>query len=348
MLIYTLGTISLVYFFKNKIAPDYFKNWLGSYWYISLVFICIILFVVFMYPIADGLKSQMRGSDQDDCVIISVKQLLQMSHPYTQRSYYGAPCSSGLGMLLIYLPFVALNIYEMGAIFFGFFATLTIRNYLNNTYELATFITLFFSSIFVIELLTVGSDLFIIGFGLVILGYNLVRGVNNKNKFSIFWLAILTGLLASTRINFIIIVPIVSILIFIHWPKGGLIFAFISTCIAVIPSLFVYLINPLDFTPLHLTGKADFLLKNGLKEIGIFTSIFTLFFGIYLVKKNVEYIPIALYLSLLPHLLAVSIGDIINFREGNFAEWEGANYLLPILPLSVVFLIKRLYYSEQR
>ena len=38
----------------------------------------------FTYPIADALKLSMRGSDQDDCIILGANALLQLAHPSLQ------------------------------------------------------------------------------------------------------------------------------------------------------------------------------------------------------------------------------------------------------------------------
>jgi len=346
IIIYTLATFFLVIVLKKLRSYPTFEKWLGSYWYIAFVLLSVSLLVVFMYPIADGLKTQMRGSDQDDCVIIGASQLLNFSHPYTQTSYFGNPCSPGLGMLLIYLPFVAFNLYPLAALSFALFAILTLQRHFSSTFKVAFFTTLLFSCFFVIEMLVVGSDLFIIGFGLVILGYQLIEKLKNKSIIGILWLAIFTGLIASARVNFLVLLPVISIFVFLHWRRGAFIFAAVSACVAILPSLYIYVLDPASFSPFHLVGKSDNLLKGGLKEIGLIASAAAFFVSVYIVRKSVECIPIALALSLAPSLLSVAIGDLLWSRSGNISLWEGANYLLPILPLSVALLTNRLFRSN--
>ena len=63
--------------------------------------------------------------------------------------------------------------------------------------------------------------------------------------------------------------------------------------------------------PLHLLGKSDLILKNGLKEIGFLISFINSIIGFYLVQKNIENLPIAILISLFPGLFLLSIGDFI-------------------------------------
>jgi hypothetical protein len=110
-IVYSLFVILLVYLLQKNKLKFYFSKLLGSYWFVFFIFLLVSLLIWFLYPIADGLKSQMRGSDQDDCVIIGVKQLVSLLHPYEKTSYLGNPCSTGLGIILLYSPFVLFNIY---------------------------------------------------------------------------------------------------------------------------------------------------------------------------------------------------------------------------------------------
>jgi hypothetical protein len=75
------------------------------------------------------------------------------------------------------------------------------------------------------------------------------------------------------------------------------------------------------------------LLQGGLKEVAILLSILAFLFSRNLIKKSIRLLPISLFLCLLPSLLSLSFGDLL-LRKLNFAMWEGANYLAPIIPLS--------------
>lgn len=335
-IIYSLFVFLLVYLLQKNKFKFYFSKLLGSYWFIFFIFLLVTLLIWFLYPIADGLKSQMRGSDQDDCVIISVKQLASLLHPYVKTSYYGNPCSTGLGIILLYFPFVLFNIYFLASISFAYLCVNVIARF-RDTYTASAFLILQFSSLFSFELLIVGSDLIFLGFGLVLLIFQIINLVLKKNTYNIFWLAVFAGLLSSSRINFLVIAPIISIFIFIHWQRGGLLFGLFSISTAIIPSSIVYFIDPSKFSPFHLIEKSNLLLQGGLKEVAIFLSILAFLFSCNLIKKSIKLLPISLFLCLLPSLLFLSFSDLL-LRKLNFATWEGANYLAPIIPLSFAII----------
>ena len=94
--------------------------------------------------------------------------------------------------------------------------------------------------------------------------------------------------------------------------------------------------------PLHLLGKSNLILKNGFKEIGIIISLINTLIGLKLVRKNIENLPTAILISLFPGLFILSLGDFIFFRSLNPATWEGANYLMPIFPLSASILSNKI------
>ena len=337
IIIYSLFVILLVYLLQKNKLKFYFSKLLGSYWFVFFIFLLVSLLIWFLYPIADGLKSQMRGSDQDDCVIIGVKQLVSLLHPYDKTSYLGNPCSTGLGIILLYSPFVLFNIYCLASIFLAYLCTYVIRGNSRNVYVASVFTILQFSSLFSMELLIVGSDLIFVGFGLVLLSFQTISLVLKKNTYNIFWLAVFAGLLSSSRINFLVIAPIISIFIFIHWQKGGLLFALYSVSVAIIPSTILYFVDSSKFSPFHLLEKSNLLLQGGLKEVAILLSILAFLFSCNLIKKSIRLLPISLFLCLLPSLLSLSLGDLL-LRKVNFAMWEGANYLAPIIPLSFAII----------
>jgi hypothetical protein len=335
--LYAIAIVFIANIIKRRAESIRKERYIRHLIYIILLFIIAAGVVWLTYPIADGLKLQMRGSDQDDCVISGARHILRLSHPYIQTSYYGNPCSPGLGMLIIYMPFVFIDAYPLGALFYSAFGVLVLYRASPSISSVVVFTSLFFTSIFNIEMLVVGSDLFIVGFGLLIVGFQAIRAVSVRGMASIIMLAIYTGLIASTRVNFIVIAPILSVFIFMHWKKGAIVFSIISLSVAVFPSAYLYMLSPEEFTPFHLIRKSDNLLGSGLKEFAVMLSILAFIYGINCVKSAIVFIPSALLICLAPSLLAVSIGDLM-LRGWKFSQWEGANYLLPLLPLSMAIL----------
>ena len=92
--------------------------------------------------------------------------------------------------------------------------------------------------------------------------------------------------------------------------------------------------NPDSFAPFHLIEKSSNLLRGGLRELNILSSLVALFIGYKISTHSIENIPKAIFISLTPSLIILSIGELIFFRQGSLAMWEGANYFIPVLPLA--------------
>ncbi len=309
--------------------------------------LCLALLVLallsgWLYPLADGLKTQLRGSDQDDCVIHGVTLLAQFAHPYSQPSYFGNPCSPGLGMLVLYAPFVLTHTYPLAAIVASGLAIVAVSWQRGSPRASGVFALLLFASPFAIELLVVGSDLVVLGCGLVVLAYGLAGAVASRHRPVLLGLALLAGLLASTRVNFLVLPLLLAALIATRWRPGAALFLLVSVAVALLPSAVLYGLSPAQFTPLHLLDKSSTLLQGGLRELAIVTSAAGWFFGLRLTRSTPQAIPMAMLLALAPALVALSVADLVVIRSGNLASWEGANYLFPLLPLSASLLALRI------
>lgn len=324
-----------IIFENNRLIYDTINNKI----FIALTLLTIYIIVWNIYPIADGLKVQMRGSDQDDCVILGVEHLLNFENPYLSKSFYGNSCSPGIGMLIAHLPFVFFDIYVLGAPTFVSISTYFIYKYYNDLFLASSFLIFNLSCLLLLELMVVGSDLIFIGVGIVFLSLLLIKAIDLKSMKFIILVALLCGIIASTRVNFLVLIFLSSSYIFLHWQRGAWVFFIFSATLALIPSLIIYISNPEIFTPLHLVGKSSQLMSPMLKYSAIFISGLLFLWSLYLVKKDIKNINIALFVTLLPSLLSLSIGDLF-MRSGEIALWEGANYLIPLIPLSALLLIE--------
>jgi hypothetical protein len=307
-------------------------------WLIAFVMFSLFIFIWYLYPIVDQMKLQLKGADQDDCVIIGASHLANFSHPYIERSYFGNPCSTGMGMLILYLPFVMLNLYPVGSLIAILAALSAVKLITRDNYSASTFLAIISTSLITLEQLVAGSDLILLGCGLVVMLIFTIIAVENKSYYWLIPCAILTGLLSSTRINFIVIFPLISLLVFAHWPRGMLLFFITSLFVAVIPSAFVYHINPAEFTPFHLLAKSGKLLPTPFTEIVACLSMLLAIQSALIVRRNLNLLPFSFFLTIAPGLIALSVGDLLLSRAGNIATWEGANYMIPLIPLAAALL----------
>lgn len=327
--------LAVIYF--TCVRKSFINCWVSNPIFISVVLIITFTVIIFAYPIADGLKAQMRGSDQDDCVILGAQRLIQGLFPYSVRSYYGNPCSPGPGMLILYLPFVYFHVYVGGAFAILLTALACLRRQSYSWLKPGYFLFFLSMSLLWWELQVVGSDLISLGLGLVLVMTILPNMIANKQKIYIVLVGILVGLLASTRINLFFIFPLLSIFIFWYWKKGAFLFFFIALFFALIPTLWLYSLNPAEFTPFHLVGKAGVLLPPATFLFAALVCAGLGILGIVLGRKSLRYGAVSLFLGLAPMLCILALADIWN-RQWQWSQWEGANYLMPILPLSALIL----------
>lgn len=336
LLLFAVYVLAIYFAYVGK---PIFRNFVSNPEFISIVLAITFAAIYFAYPIADGLKAQMRGSDQDDCVILGAQRLIQGLFPYSIRSYYGNPCSPGPGMLILYLPFVYLNAYIIGA-FTLLLTTLAALRWRSRSWLESGYFLFFLSMSFLWwELQVVGSDLIALGLGLVLVMTVLPSIVTTKNKISLVLIGVLIGLLSSTRANLFFIFPFLSFCIFWHWKNGAFLFFISALLFAAMPTLLFYSLNQTEFTPFHLFGKAGLLLP----PIVFLSSVVLCgglgVFGVLLARRALRYWAASLYLVLAPMLCILALADIWN-RQWQWAQWEGANYLMPILPLSALLIIQ--------
>ncbi len=307
-------------------------------WPTIILLMLMVGIVTIGYPIADGFKSQMRGSDQDDCIIMGGQKLLRGAHPYVEKTYFGNACSPGLGLLILYLPFVAAKCYELGALVSIVLVALCLWKCQGQPEAGALFIVVMGSNIFFWELAVVGSDLILLGSGLALLVLLLQNVVACRRWVPLTALAILCGLLASSRVNFLVLAPLISLFILAQWPRAALVFLAVSVLVALGPSVMLYAANPDNFTPLHLLIKSQVLLSFYREIVALLSSVVALAAASRL-RRHWPLLPWCLFVSFLPSLAALALADFLVLRGGDLALWEGATYLMPLVPLACVLLV---------
>jgi len=128
-------------------------------------------------------------------------------------------------------------------------------------------------------------------------------------------------------------------LLFSRWRSGAFVFVAFSIIIALLPSLLIYFSDPQTFTPLHLLQKSQAILPRTVLAVVALVSVGMAILGFFMVQRNVQALPLAVFLALMPGLLTLSLGDL-SMRGWNLGLWEGANYLIPLLPLSALLVVE--------
>jgi hypothetical protein len=302
----------------------------SGYFQILLILMMGVVTAIF-YPMADALKYQGLGQDQDDCLIQGSLALAAGKSPYEETTYFGNPCSPLFGAIVPYVPFVLLGVFALaGPVILG--ATAAAVHLARGPLVAGLTLSLLVATPLTLELLVNGSDFIWIGFGLVLLGLALGREfpflTPSGNDLTA---AALVGLLASTRVNMPILLGLYLVILASRRSKSGIVLFGFAASIALLPSFFIYLADPAGFTPFHLIGKGMLLFPGG--------SLFLLMFvGLGLLLTLRKFLHLGFRASNLVMLLVgsnvvpLSIADLIA-RGFDFGAWEGASYLMVVYPL---------------
>jgi hypothetical protein len=320
---------------KNNI----YRQSLSSPLTIILMLFIMGMVTFYFYPQADSRKIIMMGSDQDDCIISGVTQLLQFSHPYVIKTYLNNPCSPGLGALLLFLPFILIKSYIAGSIFYIYALCLILYLIDRQLKTLGLFIFFLCTAIIFPELLVDGSDLIAISCGVAIISICLYPAIKKQDWILILFLSLFCGLLSSARVNFLILTPILGLLIYPNWPKGSIYFSIIAAIVGFAPNAMLYISDPSLFTPLHLVQKGTSLLSIDLMVAVLILTFFGLLYGIKKIKESPKNMPYAIFICLLPSFASLAISDLY-FRGGDIGNWYGANYIIPIFPLAAILVAR--------
>jgi hypothetical protein len=323
----TLLLVSLPRFLKL----DWFKKLVASrISWLSVLFILAILTASF-YPLADGLKNQMAGWDQDDCLKLGIENLLQGQNPYSDRSYLGHPCSPGFGAFVIYLPFVITGLFSMAPIVWLAVSRGVVGLWVHHKIQASLFFFVIASSPMTLELLVNGSDIVVLGLGLVLSSLGVQFALRKGGLGFLGMAAVLVGLVASMRVNFLLLVVVSTVFVFIRTKFGGMFFGLVASVVSTLPSALIYFSDPAGFTPLHLVGKSQDIVPPVLYVVMALLTVASLFIGaLSVMRGKLDLVEFAT-LVFAPHIVFLSVSALV-FGGWDFFNWEAGHYLYVLTP----------------
>lgn len=295
------------------------------------VLVILGLLTLFFYPLADGLKTQMGGWDQDDCLKLGIENLLQGQNPYSDRSYFGNPCSPGFGAFVIYLPFVVAGVFSLAPIIWLGLSHFVLTLWVRDKTQASLFFFVIASSPMTLELLVNGSDIVIMGLGIVLSGLGVQFALRRGGLAVLGMAAVLVGLVASMRVNFLLLVAVATVFVFVKTRFGGVFFGLAASVVSILPSTLIYLSDPAGFTPLHLVGKSQAIVPPALYVVMALLTLASLFIGALLVMRNRLDLVEFSTLVFAPHIVFLSVSALV-FGGWDFFNWEAGHYLYVLTP----------------
>ncbi len=228
---------------------------------LGLVVVGITTVMVILYPLANSERLG-PGSDRDEALDQATLSLLQGDYPYYQVTYLNNPITPMPGALLLAIPFVALtgsSIWQIPVWLIVFMMVL--RRWLFDS----RLLLLMLLSVFVLapkvdhEIVT-GGDFVTNAMYVLAAFVVLIESVTHPRRLFRVFAAILVGITLSSRMNWVLLLPLVAAAIAerTDWRT-----AFRATGLAFLTFLLVtlpwYLYDPAGFSPFHTANKLRLL-----------------------------------------------------------------------------------------
>lgn len=317
----------------------------------ALLFILISIFSIstyMIYPIADARKEFGMGSTGDDAIIVPALTLLTDEKLYDPTLYDGAPISPGPGWILQNSPLVFLDAFWLLTTFYIALSAIFFRVLLESYREINFVLLALSSSLGFWELMVTGHDLIAVGFCFALLSLLTAR-LSIERQLDSKWfyvLAMAVGCFATSRIFFICF-PIL-LAAFLWKFRKGMASRFLIVSLMTALGLHGYFYVTSDYyQPLHL-------LQRGSVSVGVYLSMFgflltlSAFALIYRKMANtVEDWLGGVFICLSIPLFVISLGEL-NSVGFDVARWEGANYLIPAVPLLLLLVARNIFKHEKR
>ena len=347
--VYLIGTFFLTYWFIHKFRETRLAQW--KWFPIALILLHVVINVV-VYPQADALKYENRGSPQDDALIVGGERLVAGLNPYEGETYRHEWVSAGPGWIVLALPFTLTGLFALFTPFWVALCAWWIAKR-HDTASVSLFLILLFSSLVFWELSVTGSDMLAMGcaflLSLVLLDWSKTRGWVAKSLTALF-----AASLTTSRIVFAFLLPLQAAFLYHRKKRDGIFYGLLAILLFVLIQLPFYLWNSARFFPLTRFAWAKGMLGTEFEILAVITTILVLIYAAMkkgrLQAADTGSLKSCLSMTVLTLLVTMfwsALGDL-KAREFDLALWEGANYFGPLIPAAVVVAIAEKSKIENR
>jgi hypothetical protein len=309
---------------------------LGSRVLTAALFGAIVFATWRLYPIADALKRQGRGTTADDALIVPLQTWIAGRPLYSSPLTGGVAASPGPGWIFVNAPFTLTGGYFLlTACYVGWLWVAIARD--RRSIEPANrMLLLLVSSLAFWELTVIGHDIVATSCAIGALLLWTVRAFERRSMPRTALLAIAWGTLATARILYPFLIPLLGLLL---WKRdarlaGALVaVALATTALWHLP----FLLTNHPYDPFHLWDRArggmglPLIAAGGLATLAIGAAAWSQ------VTREARSVLGWFFACFLVPLVFISAGELFAVG-GQLARWEGANYLIPTLGPFFVWL----------
>ncbi len=288
-----------------------------------------------VYPLADGLKHQLRGSDSDDALVVAAEGLVAGRNPYLGRTYFGLPLSPGPGWVLLWAPLALAGVQHLGTPALLLAVGLALRR--RSWRPANLFLLALASSLGFWEILAVGGDQLAIGLA-VVLAVLAARRLDSTS--GAVAAAVFAGFVATARLTFCYFPAVLGWLVAARDRRRGLLAGAVGTAVCAGLHLLFYAWGPGEYGPLHLVAKGGRIVASPWAAAALVAAAAAAAIVLGARCDRLDRWLLLTWASLWLPLLAVAAADLAagGFR---FRHWEGASYLLPPMPVFAAFFAVR-------
>lgn len=281
VVVYLLCGSLLLWLLVRRVWPLIYR-WMPACYAPALLTLTILLLLatfIRVYPTVNtALPGQ--GSDGDDALNLAAHELLQGRYPYYGRTYLDNPVVNLPGAILLALPFTVLGQTAAQNFFWlALFCMALRRHWQDSRTVLFYFWSLLLASPYLIYALWIGNDHISNSLQILLFSWGLMESAGKNSKWAVIW-AILLGIGLSSRLNFILLLPLFFAAL---WRRVGKVPAFRYTTLTVFTftalTLPFYLYDPTHFTPALTANKLaqfDPYFPNASLIISLSTALFAL------------------------------------------------------------------------
>ncbi len=293
-----------------------------------VLIIATIIARCLLYPLVNGIGV---GATGDDAFFLPISRMLHFQLPYELTLHDGAPISPGMGWLFMNLPFGSAFLFPFFIPAYMLFSAQALYHFskswplTNLTLFCMTSTTIFWT------LLGSGHDLVAVALSLLIAFILVERTIDTSNQMYIA--AVIVGGISTSRVIFIILPLLFSILHIRYRRRRAIVFGAISLSVAALFHLLGFLISSW-YQPLHL-------IQRGLNNVGVdlmvIGAIGLLIYVCIVYHRVTDHYASRrnIYAFTLGALLAVIAAGELRAVNFNISLWEGLSYLYVATPMVV-------------
>ena len=278
-----------------------------------------------------------KGTDAGDALTFTGYNLLHGHFPYSRLTYLQNPVSAGPGLFILALPFTYIGAYGILIPLLIILSAVTIKNITNSFSNANLYLLCLLTSPSFMQEIAQGNDYLIIG-----LTYSLMVVALfyywEKNWLNDLCFIIGIGLLATMRLNFFYLAPLLGVFIWKRNKKRGIYFAFTGLLVTLLIHFGFYMWNSSRYMPLHVINDYASYTTGNAYGLAILISFCTIIgtLTIFFLKNTLESWLFFLWLCLIAPLLIGGFFCLIH------EHWDiqgiGFGYITLTAPILIMYI----------